>query len=32
MAFMESEVGSGRYIVELITKEVTVYHGMAVMR
>jgi hypothetical protein len=32
MAFMESEVGSGRYIVELITKEATVYHGMAVMR
>jgi hypothetical protein len=32
MAFMESEISSGRYIVELITKEATVYHGMAVMR
>lgn len=32
MAFMESDIGSGRYIVELITREATVYHGMAVMR
>lgn len=32
MAFLESDIGSGRYIVELITREATVYHGMAVMR
>jgi hypothetical protein len=32
MNFQESDVGSGRYIVELITKEGTLYHGMAVMR
>lgn len=32
MIFLESDIGSGRYIVELITREATVYHGMAVMR
>ena len=32
MNFLQSEIGSGRYLVELITKEATVYHTMAVMR
>lgn len=32
MNFLQSDIGSGRYLVELITKEATVYHTMAVMR
>lgn len=32
MSFLESDIGSGRYLVELITKDKIVYHGMAVMR
>jgi len=30
--FLQSDIGSGRYLVELVTKEATVYHTMAVMR
>ena len=32
MNFMESEIASGRYIVELVSSDGTVYHSMAVMR
>lgn len=32
MNFLQSDIGSGRYLVELITKEATVYHTIAVMR
>lgn len=32
MNFLESDIGSGRYIVELITAEGAVFHAMAVMR
>lgn len=32
MNFLESDIGSGRYIVELITNDGAVYHSMAVMR
>lgn len=32
MSFLESDIGSGRYILELITSDGTLYHPMAVMR